>query len=76
MNELRSIEMNYGEIENKLQQLEKIIVAYNKGVKVLKMHINDEEFTYALINKINEDSNNFKLKINHIKENAIVMMGI
>lgn len=64
--------MNYSEIENKLQQLEKIIAAYNKGIKVLKMHVKDEEFMYALINKINEDINNFKLKISHIKENTIV----
>lgn len=64
--------MNYGEVENKLQELEKVVSTFTEGTRILKIHGRDKEYMNILINKINEYIDDLKSKVEHIKVNGVV----
>ncbi|MBY6837821.1 hypothetical protein FDG50_11575 [Clostridium botulinum] len=64
--------MNYGEVENKLKELDKVIDAFKEVIRLANTHIHGKEFIDIPIYILNEEVKTLKSKIEHLKNNAIV----
>lgn len=66
------MQMTYNEVENKLQELEKVILIFTEGTRILRIHSKDKEYMNILIEKVNENINDLKLMVENIKNNSVV----
>ncbi|HBJ1649380.1 hypothetical protein [Clostridium botulinum] len=64
--------MNYGEVENKLKELDKVIDAFKEVIRLANMHGRGKECIDVPIYILNEEVKTLKSKIEHLKNNAIV----
>ncbi|WP_252242085.1 hypothetical protein [Clostridium sp. ZBS18] len=64
--------MNYGEVENKLKELDKVIDAFKEVIRLANTHIHGKEFIDIPIYILNEEVKTLNSKIEHLKNNAIV----